>query len=94
MSETRSKSRDVHVPEGWSLEPMPRLPNHVVLHTPPPMPYMVTIDFIGRGFRTGHSISARFVGEEWNKARKKYRGRGWKQELVNDAVAYLGEVLQ
>ncbi len=91
---TATKDHGVCVPDGWALEPMPRLPNHAVLHSPPPACCMATIDFHARGFRTGHSVSARFVGEEWNKARKKYRGTGWKQELVDDAVAHLLEVLQ
>lgn len=88
------KDLAVHVPDGWSLESMPRLLNHVILSTPPPGHYMATIDFHARGFRAGCSISGRFVGEEWNKPRKKYRGRGWKQELINDAVTYLRADLQ
>jgi hypothetical protein len=88
-----SSSKDMHVPEGWSLETMPRLPDHMLLSTPPPIRYMSTIDFRARGFRTGHSVYGRYVGEEWNKARKKYRGKGWKQDLVNDAVIHLREVL-
>ena len=88
------KDLAMHVPEGWLLEAMPRLPDHVILHTPPPGRYMATIDFHARGIRAGCSVSGRFVGEEWNKSRKKYRGRGWKQELINDAVTYLRAVLQ
>jgi hypothetical protein len=55
---------------------------------------MATIDFRARGFRTGYSISSRLVGEEWNKTRKKYRGRCWKQALVNDAAAHLRELCE
>ena len=55
---------------------------------------MATIDFHARGFRTGCSISGRFVSEEWNKPRKKYLGKGWKQELTDDAVSYLREDLR
>jgi hypothetical protein len=87
------KVHGVRVPEGWALEALPRLPDYALLSTPPPMHYMVTIDFHRRGFRTGCSVSAKFVGEEWNKMRKKYRGRGWKQALVDDAVAHLRKVL-
>lgn len=84
-----SVGHDVRAPKGWSLEPLPRLPDYVLLTTPPPMRFMATIDFHARGFRTGYSISSKLVGEEWNKPRKKYRGRNWKQALVNDAAAHL-----
>jgi hypothetical protein len=82
------------IPEGWTLELLPRQPDHVLLNTPLPRRYMATIDFHARGIRTGYSTTGMFVGEEWNKRRKKYGGRGWKQTLVNDAVAHLQEVLR
>lgn len=88
------KNHDVIVPEGWSLEQMERLPNHVLISTPPPMYYMATIDFHARGLRNGCSVSGRFIGEEWNAPRKKYLGKGWKQGLVDDAVAYLSKVMR
>lgn len=86
------KRTDVHLPEGWKLEAFPRDPAHAVLSTPAPLFYMATIDFHARGFRAGYRTTGQFVGEEWNKSRKKYGGRGWKQVLVNDAVAHLMEV--
>jgi hypothetical protein len=55
---------------------------------------MATIDFRARGIRTGCSVTGRFISEEWNKPRKKYLGRAWRQELVDDAVAHLREVLR
>lgn len=94
MSVTVPKDWTVHVPEGWMLEPLPRLPDHALLSSPPPMRYMATIDFHARGFRIGCSVSARFVGEEWNTIRKKYRGKDWKQALVDDAVSHLRELMQ
>ena len=84
---------DLQIPDGWMLEPLERLPDHALITTPPPRRYMATVDFRLRGFRSGYSTSSRFVGEEWNKRRKKYGGRGWKQALVDDAVAHLQEVL-
>jgi hypothetical protein len=81
------------VPEGWTLETMARQPDHVLLSTPAPFCYSVTIDFKLRGFRTGYSSIGRLVGEAWDRKRKKYGGRGWKQEIVNDAVKYLKELL-
>ncbi len=78
-----------YVPDGWTLEPLPRLPDHALLTSPLPGRYMATVDFRARGIRAGYSTTGRFVGEEWNKRRKKYGGRGWRQVLVDDAVAHL-----
>jgi len=55
---------------------------------------MATVDFRLRGFRTGYSTTGRLVGEGWNARRKKYGGRGWRQAVVDDAVAHLREVLR
>lgn len=82
------------IPAGWKLEPLERLPDHRLISTPSPHFYMATVDFHARGFRSGYSVSGRFVDEEWNKKRKKYGGRGWKQLLVDDAVDHLQKVLR
>ena len=87
-------SEGARVPEGWTIEPLPRQPDYVLISTPAPQRYMATVDFRARGFRSGYSTTGRFVGEEWNKRRKKYGGRGWRQVLVDDAVASLGELLR
>jgi len=86
----------LRIPNGWTLESLPLLSNHHVLTTTSPGRYMATIDFGARGIRAGHSTTttSRFVGEERNKRRKKYGGRGWKQALVDDAVAHLQAVLR
>ncbi len=96
MSVTGAAPKDlgVEIPEGWTLEPLPRDDDRALLSTPPPRRYMATIDFCARGIRSGYSVTGRFVGQEWNKPRKKYGGRGWRQALVDDAVAYLQEVLR
>ena len=83
----------LRIPEGWTLEPLGRLPDYALLSTPTPRQYMATVDFHARGIRSGYSTTGRFVGEAWNKPRKKYGGRGWRQALVDDAVAHLQEVL-
>ena len=94
MSET-VPDLGVVLPEGWTLEPLPRQPDHALLSTPSTgRRYMATIDFRARGVRTGYSTVGRFISEEWNKPRKKYGGRGWRQVLVDDAVAHLREVLR
>lgn len=84
----------LRIPEGWTLEPLERMPDHALLSTPSPGHYMATLDFRARGFRMGCGTSARFVGEEWNKRRKKYGGRGWRQAIVDDAVVHLREVIR
>lgn len=84
----------LRIPEGWTLEPLERMPDYALLSTPPPSRYMATIDFRARGLRSGYSTTGRFVGEEWNKPRKKYGGRSWKQALVDDAVTHLQAVLR
>lgn len=84
----------LHVPDGWTLEELPRQPDYALVTTPPPRRYMATVDLRLRGFRSGCSTSGRLFGEDWNKPRKKYVGRGWKQAVVDDAVAHLAEVLK
>ena len=84
----------LRLPEGWTLEPLPRDEDRALLTTESTPRYMATIDFRARGIRSGYSTTGRFVGEEWNKRRKKYGGRGWRQELLDDAVAHLREVLR
>lgn len=83
------------IPDGWMLEALPYSAHQMLLSTPPPGG-MVTIDFQLRGFRGGCSSTGGFVGEKRTKrggsARKAYEGRGWKQVLVDDAVAWLEEV--
>jgi hypothetical protein len=83
----------LRVPAGWTLEPLERMPDYALLSTPSPRRYMATIDFKRRGIRSGYSTTGRYLGEEWNKPRKKYVGRAWRQSLLDDAVAHLEEVL-
>jgi hypothetical protein len=84
----------LRVPESWTLEPLERQPDYALLSTPSPVRYMATIDFKRRGIRSGYSTTGMFIGEAWNKPRKKYGGRGWKQAIVDDAIAHLQEVLR
>ena len=84
----------LRIPEGWKLEPMEREPDHMLLSTPEPMRYMTTIDFRARGLRSGWSTVGRLLGDGQKTPRKKYGGRGWKQQLVDDAVAHLRGVLR
>lgn len=94
MSEDKVPRVDgLRIPSGWTLEPLERQPDYALLRTPSPLQYMATIDFRMRGFRRGYTTIGRLFGEEWNKRRKKYGGRGWKQALLDDAIAHLQEVL-
>ncbi|HSX22883.1 MAG TPA: hypothetical protein VLE97_08940 [Gaiellaceae bacterium] len=83
----------LRIPKDWTLEPLERLPDYALLSTPPPRRYMATVDFKHRGVRSGYSTTGRYLGEEWNKPRKKYVGRAWRQQLLDDAIAHLAEVL-
>jgi hypothetical protein len=89
-----AKGTDLRIPEGWTLEPLERLPDYMLLSTPSPGRYMATIDFEHRGIRGGYSTIGRYVGETWNKPRKKYGGRGWRRTLLDDAIAHLQEALR
>jgi hypothetical protein len=81
----------LRIPDGWVLEKATGLTDVHVLTAP----YLgaATLDFRQRGFRGGAFVlSGRFVGEKATRqgpARKKYEGRGWKQAIVDDAVAWL-----
>ena len=86
----RTALSNFNVPDGYFIELLPRQPDHVLLRTK--SGHMMTIDFGKRGIRIGFATTGRFLGEEWNKSRKKYGGRGWKQALVDDAVAHFREV--
>lgn len=88
-----AKPHTLQIPEGWMFESNEQDPDHLVINTPPPGRYSVTLDFRLRGFRQGYSTTGLLVGERWNTKRKKYGGRGWKQTLVDDAVASLQELL-
>lgn len=88
---------DVTIPEGWTLEPYsPSSRELFVLRTPAPVCYMATVDFKQRSVRSGMSWSGRVVGEKRTKRgyeAPKYEGRGWRQKLVDAAVAHLREAL-
>jgi hypothetical protein len=81
------------VPDGWLLEGLPKQPDFALLSTPPPCSYFVTLDFRLRGYRNGYSTIGMLVGK-WDAKRKKYGGRGWKQQLVDDAVEHLRQTLR
>jgi hypothetical protein len=72
------------IPDGWAQESIDRF-DGVLIQTPERL--MATVDFTERCFRVGYSVSGRADGPV-----EKPFGRGWKQSLVNAAVARLEEV--
>lgn len=79
------------IPAGWTLDKMVGHGDLVVLTAPDIG--AATIDFQQRGFRGGAFVlSGLFVGAKLTRkgyVQKKYTGRGWRQALVDDAVAWL-----
>lgn len=84
-------NRTLHVPDGWELVPATGMRDISILTAP--RIGSATIDFERRGFRAGAFVTTgRFVSEERTTRggeRKRYGGRGWRQTLVDDAVAWL-----
>jgi hypothetical protein len=84
----------LRIPDGWTLESMTGMRDVSVLTAP--QIGAATIDFSRRGFRGGTFVlTGKFVGEKLTRSghvRKLYEGRGWKQSLVDDAIAWLQEV--
>jgi hypothetical protein len=76
------------IPRDWTLEQDGYGKGHDVLMTPAPIRYAATIDWVKRVYRSGMSTTGPIV------SKKKYKGRGWQQALVDDAVAYLSELLR
>jgi hypothetical protein len=88
------KQLGLSIPVDWMLEPMERDPDHALLSTPSPNRYFATIDWRLRGFRMGCTTYGLMAGETWDRKRKKYTGRNWKQAIVDDAIAHLQELLK
>ncbi len=84
-----------YLPEGWTSEELPD--GQILLSTAPVhgghMRVYATVDFAYRGFRSGLSqrgpLTSRYEFPD-----RKYEGRGWKDRLVSDAVAWLQEVMR
>lgn len=76
------------IPKDWTLTKDGYGKDFDVLTTPPPIHYSATIDWAHRAFRSGMSCTGPMAS-----AKKKYVGRGWRQALIDDAVAHLQKVL-
>jgi hypothetical protein len=77
---------DFVLPEGWTREELP-FSKHCTVFYAPDTAGMVTVDFEARIFRLGYSLSGP------KSSQRTYIGRGWRDDLCNDAVACLTEVL-
>jgi hypothetical protein len=84
------------IPEGWTLEDYSaRDPDFIVLIMPAPLMMFATIDLKKRGFRSGITTIGLMSGHTLTKRGyrgKKYEGRGWMQQIIDDAVDYLKKV--
>ena len=84
------------LPAGWIAEPYHTPSRYVVVTAPSAMGMLsATIDWRDRGFRGGLVISGRFESERstrFGRTRKRYRGRGWQEQLLKDAVRWLRKV--
>lgn len=78
----------VRLPEGWTARRMGRSEGYAEIVAP--MGHascFVTVDFANRGFRGGGSTTGRMAST------LVYTGRGWRQRLIQDAIAWLRAVV-
>lgn len=76
------------LPEGWESETYSGRKDIIVLKRPGQGGGFVTLDFEKRIYAAGMGTPRRHEG-----AQKMYKGRGWNQEFVDDAVAWLNNVM-
>jgi hypothetical protein len=79
-------SADLKIPDGFGIEAV-RASHMVITKQEDHHKGSVTIDLHGRCFRGGIVYSGPV------DSRRTYVGRGWKQQLCDDAVAWLIEVM-
>jgi len=89
---TTNKYETLRVPAGWEIELRVHGNHEAILMTPPPS-YFVTIDFVNRGFRAGINSTGPFMTSSDGKRGTPPSGRGWRQALVDHAVAYMKRTL-
>lgn len=75
---------DYQVPTGWVARRYCDESDFIVLIHPEQIDKVVTIDFCRRWFDRGIGLPSRHVGSSVS-----YGGRGWRQAMVDDAVAWL-----
>ncbi len=80
MSVAKQPAALLGLPDGWAVE---HHDGTAVLVHPSTIGGYVTVDWDCRGFRGGSSTSGRLTST------KTYRGRGWREALARDAVAWL-----
>lgn len=78
------------LPAGWHLEQNNPDERTQALLSDPSSGQMVVIDFLYRGFRVGPEYRGCFVNKTTTTSgRFIHRGRGWRQNLVNEAVEWM-----
>lgn len=79
--EVRSSAFLFLLPPGWTSEVLAGGQTRIT--TPAPMMYNATLDWKARSVRLGIGT----YGKPINK--KEYKGKGWQQRMVADAIAHL-----
>lgn len=74
------------VGEGYTIEPLYGGARWAVVRSPSGL--MATLDFEQRVFRGGQVVH----GRPNSKAATIYRGRGWRQDLCDDAIEWLRSI--
>lgn len=77
---------ELSVPEGWKLDHESDVQS--IVSTPSPEVYYASIDWGERCFRSGMTTFGSRINHQ------EYAGPGWRQRLVNDAVAWLRKLYQ
>jgi len=75
------------VPEGWEEKPFKGYKDLVEISAPDKAGF-VTVDFGKREFRAGYTVHGKA------DSTKAYAGRGWRDELRSDAVAWLANIVR
>jgi len=77
-----SNMKNITIPDGWSIDSEDA--STVVIKAPQGYSAVyVTIDIKMRVYRAGFRTTGRPLSP------KSYGGRGWREELINDAITWL-----
>jgi hypothetical protein len=80
-----TKMTKTNLPQGWSSEDAYD-ERFLLIRSAPPKSYMATIDWQERCVRLGFVTRGPAISD------KEYAGRGWRDDIVEDAVAHLRSI--
>lgn len=89
----------IALPDGWTVEMPEWAPGRVFICAADRRGW-VTVDYLARGYRRGLDVSGmvhsgdRDAGSVRISRRGTYAGRGWRERLETDAVAWLRRALE